>query len=305
MKRRSRNGLIPLLLVLQGCGSSLAAQTVVGAPTPCQDAYQLLQNGTYYPPSQNIGGMVAKCGVLGGAQMAIALSAARHETDQARFDALIDGMGKFLDRRVIDTALQITADAGASAAARVASIRVLWGALLLNGILPTYGDITTVDGNNRPVCNVISSGLGLYTVGTLPAYGYESGIIASLRVVANNAATAPEVQRAARCVAPSDAPAGTPRSLPTVGVTAIRLWYVCGNSWRVRNPNPAGFTLTYNVVGKNETGTIDVVAADPLANANEALYATFFGTAKKGTVELIYNSQVIQSKPNGNTACTQ
>lgn len=81
----------------------------------------------------------------------------------------------------------------------------------------------------------------------------------------------------------------------------IKLTYICGNSFRVRNTSPDTVTVRYDVYGTTETGPV-FLAGKP---AGAAYSETFFTTVRKGTVRIFLGTQLVQTKANGNTPqCT-
>jgi hypothetical protein len=86
---------------------------------------------------------------------------------------------------------------------------------------------------------------------------------------------------------------------PPLDIAGIRLTYICGNKFRVRNPNAAVVPVTWDVYNKNESGNLDL----PPKTAGQPYSETFFTTLNKGTVRLFYTGQLIQTKANGGAAC--
>lgn len=77
---------------------------------------------------------------------------------------------------------------------------------------------------------------------------------------------------------------------------SITLTYICGNTFRVRNTNPAAVTVTWDVYKQGETGTLTLQPKP----ANAPYSETYFTTLKKGTVRLFEGGALIQTKANGN-----
>ncbi len=85
----------------------------------------------------------------------------------------------------------------------------------------------------------------------------------------------------------------------TVTPSTLRLTYICGRTFRVRNPNDAAVTVTWDVFGTAETGTL-LLPARPLSGS---FSETLFETVATGTVRLFYNGVQSDVKANGGFAC--
>lgn len=90
-------------------------------------------------------------------------------------------------------------------------------------------------------------------------------------------------------------------TLTTTEIAGIRLTYMCGNTFRVRNPNDQEAIVTWDVYQKNESGSLTL----PPKPAGALHSETFFTTVNKGTVRLFYDGQLIQTKANGNKPACQ
>lgn len=80
---------------------------------------------------------------------------------------------------------------------------------------------------------------------------------------------------------------------------ALVLSYSCGNKFRVRNSGDIEVQVTYSVVGFSESGSVPVLGPA----SGQTFRDSFFATKNAGSVQLIYNGQVIQTKENLGTAC--
>ena len=102
------------------------------------------------------------------------------------------------------------------------------------------------------------------------------------------------------CAQPlSTAPDDGPMLAPVAA--DIKLPYICGNAFRLRNNSSDTITVRYDVYGTSETGLV-FLAGKPAG----ALYSeTYFTTTNKGTVRVFLGTQLVQTKANGNKpACT-
>ena len=82
-------------------------------------------------------------------------------------------------------------------------------------------------------------------------------------------------------------------------VSGIRLTYICGNKFRVRNPSGVTVPVSWDVYQKNETGSLTL----PPRATGQLYSETFFTTVNKGTVRLFHEGQLIQTKANGGAVC--
>ena len=86
---------------------------------------------------------------------------------------------------------------------------------------------------------------------------------------------------------------------PTITPSTIRLTYICGTRFRVRNPNDAVITVTWDVAGTTESGTLQL----PARPLNASFSETFVTTVAVGTVRLFYHGAQVDVKANGGFTC--
>jgi hypothetical protein len=88
----------------------------------------------------------------------------------------------------------------------------------------------------------------------------------------------------------------------TITTSGMILTYICGNRFRVRNPNDALVPVTWDVAGAGESGALSLPAR-PLGSGFSEI---FFETVATGTVRLFYEGSQIQVKANGgfNPTCS-
>lgn len=86
---------------------------------------------------------------------------------------------------------------------------------------------------------------------------------------------------------------------PPLDIAGIRLTYICGNKFRVRNPNGTAVPVSWDVYNKNEAGTLTL----PPKVTGQPYSESFFTTVNKGTVRLFHTGQLIQTKANGGAVC--
>lgn len=99
--------------------------------------------------------------------------------------------------------------------------------------------------------------------------------------------------------AQTDANPSVPCSPITIAPSSLRLTYICGRTFRIRNPNDAVVTVTWDVFGTPESGSLTLPARPLSANVSE----TFFETIAIGTVRLSYNGSQSDVKANGGSVC--
>jgi hypothetical protein len=80
----------------------------------------------------------------------------------------------------------------------------------------------------------------------------------------------------------------------------IKLYYLCGNTFRVTNANLVDVAVVWKVKGTTEQGSLTL----PKSPGGDPGYSeTKFTTQQRGTVDLYYSGRKIETKPNGGTAC--
>lgn len=87
--------------------------------------------------------------------------------------------------------------------------------------------------------------------------------------------------------------------LTPVQADSIRLTYMCGTRFRVRNPTMSEASVTWDVYGTSTRGALVLPPRPPDAAHSE----TFFETGTVGTVRLFYAGRLVQTKANGNKVC--
>jgi hypothetical protein len=84
-----------------------------------------------------------------------------------------------------------------------------------------------------------------------------------------------------------------------VDVAGIRLTYVCGNTFRIRNLNYVPVTVRYEVAGTTEAGTLTLTGL----SSDDGPAHTPLTTTAMGTVRLLYRGRVIQTVANRGGVC--
>lgn len=85
-----------------------------------------------------------------------------------------------------------------------------------------------------------------------------------------------------------------------VDFAGITLTYVCGNRFRIRNPNAIPLWVSWGMVGKSPKGDLTVPARTGTTQFGEV---TFDATVK-GSVRLLYEGTALATAANAEVACT-
>ena len=98
------------------------------------------------------------------------------------------------------------------------------------------------------------------------------------------------------CQQQPTAPRRVVRDLTPSEIAGISLAYICGNTFRVRNPNAEEVVVTWHVLQSEERDSLTL----PPAPGGQQYSETYFTTMHTGSVRLFYNGQQIQQESNGN-----
>lgn len=85
-----------------------------------------------------------------------------------------------------------------------------------------------------------------------------------------------------------------------VDVAAIRLTYVCGNTFRIRNSNYVPVTVRYAVAGTSEGASLELPGR---SSDDGPIPETSLTTTATGTVRLLHDGSAIQTAGNAGTVC--
>ncbi len=229
------------------------------------------------------------CGDVGetAAVQALQSSAVYAETDSTRVRVFFN---LFYARRTTAffNALQaVVLNSGTSAAFRRQAIRAYGGLYL-----PGYDfdpPPPTADGISCGVSRLVITAAG--PVSNLPS-NFLTQMVTTMSAVASNAGNAADSRYQAQC--------WTQRlqmDIPPVA-SKIQLAYVCGQRFLITNSNTAPVLIAADVIPPNATEGIEHAAFTVQPGA-----AFTFATLKRGTVRISFNGSVVQTKPNGGTAC--
>lgn len=236
-------------------------------------------------------GRIARCGSLGETAVADAIAAAGSETDTL-YLALLMGAGLHLRSVLIFDASRVLAnDTAASVAARVMAMGVML-AQIAPGLTFSL---------HRPFHEMVTVPSGSWCwprTDTNARYSSEVSAPSTARIrdaadvltnVSKMSGALPVLRDYARCGRISL----EPQVPQLIDPKALLLTYVCGNLYRVDNSSGSWVLVFYRVVETTETRPLNV---GPEAVA--------FETNATGTVELLYNGQVVGQAVNSRTRCS-
>ncbi len=159
---------------------------------------------------------------------------------------------------------------------------------------PTRGTLngTRVEASGM---STLTSATGAYTLAGVPA-----GLTSVVVTTAPSGCTLPSSTTATVATGgTATANVTVSCAAPTITPSTLRLTYICGRRFRVRNPNDAVVTVTWDVFGTTEIGSLQLSARPLQGSFSE----TFFETVAVGTVRLFYQGNQVDVKANGGFAC--
>ena len=243
------------------------------------------------PASDGWQGLSA-CGGTGGSAIGSAVLTAAGTNDSLALLNLWQVSRDIRDAAIFNAAISTAQNSSASAEARV----IAWLIALAQhepgyDRRPTVAWGTLVMSPPPSDCGLRPDGapVEFVSAGALPANYLTT--LASATEAAYKGTTAPQpVKTIARCVREliSDmAPVRVPNS-------ALKLTYMCGNRFRVRNTGTEWIDVSWDVYNTADRGDLSVGPG-----ADE-----FFTTEVKGTTRLFYFGALVQTKANGGTVCS-
>jgi hypothetical protein len=285
----SRSFCLFALGILPATFSALVAQGAPGTPpsaTECADAAAALSAGGRLQSAWNL---LPSCGTSGASALAAAVSATTSEADTSYLRDLYGVAASIKDPAILAAAGTVVSDPGATQAARVTAILLLvaqfdnaimarfsvpWGALLTG----SYADCPFAVATR-------------YYAGRRQLQADSSQRVASALDQARNDGSAPGAVRALAQCARTVLRGAIPI---TVSSALIRLTYVCGNRFRVRNSSGEWITVAFDVYQTTDKGELTIGPGADL----------LFTTREKGTVRLFYGGALVQTKENGASVCS-
>lgn len=294
MMRSMTRTLLLILALIGGPAVSLHAQGLGAPPTPaqCEAWTRSLAAGGQEALDALTYGSISDCPETGGPALSTAVRSARAVEDTTYLSRLAGQAARFRDPAVFDAALTLFADRNASPRARVMSLMVLAGQL---GSSMDVQEMTPPEVFTRPVTVRVGCGFGV-AAGSLTSVDHglpanherrAARVIDAIRHAHGEPALVQNLARCSRTLISSEIP-------PQVDVSKIRLDYVCGNTFRIQNHTPEYLMLSYTVAGTGE-------AADVTARSGGGW--THFNTDTAGTVQLIYDGEVVATVANTGKSC--
>ncbi|MEW5928679.1 MAG: hypothetical protein AB1941_14520 [Gemmatimonadota bacterium] len=281
------------LVLLAGSAVALDAQGLAPPPSTeqCQTWTQDLSAGGARALDALTYGWIGGCPTLAAPALAGAIRNARTAQDTMYLGRLAGQAANVRDPQVLDAALALAGDRTASDRARVMAVLVLLGQ---RGSGLTVGDmpLPALFTERLPatgICGFHVATGGAEIVNPLPDDHVRriAQVLDGIRYQNGESALLRNLARCART--------GTLTEVPLqVDVSKIRLDYVCGNTFRIQNHTPEFLILSYTVAGTGE-------AEDVTARSGGGW--THFNTDTAGTVQLIYDGQVVTTAANTGKSC--
>lgn len=252
------------------------------SPEECSEAIRALRSAQVPELGADPWWIATRCGAEGGQALAELVGRFATESDTARLRTLETVLTDIEDASVFGAVLRVAADPSATPRARVFALMTL---------LSIHSPLTYVaDRTNFPLSGPLrcqSSGLG----GPLPMKGaplppdYRQQAHRVAKAVEQDASAPAQVRGAARCLRQH-------LLVREVDPQKIRLTYVCGRKFQIRNDNPDGAWLNYEVEHSSEEGELEVPSG-----------ALDFVADEPGTLRLFYEGQLVATEPNRGSTC--
>ena len=207
-------------------------------------------------------------------------------TDTAELEVLVSASSTVRDQRIYDGSLSALIG-GYPTLVRLAALRVFasYGDRTLRPRFmdlrrPPRPGITSLSVDSRPDTEN----------GAVPLNGNIRGAIVAALEPIKDSDPDPDVAYGAKLIW---------KELYHVDYDGIRLAYVCGNKFRVRNPNPVSVSVRYQVSGTNEADDL-LLPPRPTGQPHGEFILT---TDSEGTVRLYDENRLLRSEANGGTTC--
>lgn len=272
------------------------AQKAAGKPSvdECAAATSAVRGSARETPGAPAWWTAARCGPAGASALAGILSALVQETDAERI-ATVEGVLRTVrDGYLFAAERQLASTGWASGPARALALRLMLAehnpAIIVMSVAPTLDAV-------QP-CHTQSVALPPQTQGAPLPGDYLAQAAQTARAIVSDVGAPYEARATARCVGGVfDAFVPVP-----IQPASLQLAYVCGNTFRVHNPNGDWADVTYAVEGTDDTGDLSV---PPQGDAT-------FLTDASGSTQLYYNEghdaplgTLVQTVANAGTACAQ
>lgn len=281
-----------VLGLLQGIVSSAVGQQAVGvlAPSPaeCKAAAQVLA-ATPSAPEADGDWIIATACPEGGQYIADVIRTSIASMDSVLSRRIVSASAALLDGRLAVAARTVAADWGAASLPRATALTAL--TVQWRRGLSVPPELLFGNGPEDPVCVLGDGALGGPYVGQSVPTSLAEDIQTIAAQILANASSPLKLRRVAQCMF-RIANAVEP---PAFAASGVKLTYLCQTRFRVRNTNFASATLTYDVYGTQERGSVTVTRATPSEPQRDVVVMT----TNVGTVRLFYNGTLIQTKGNG------
>lgn len=235
--------------------------------------------------------VLSSCGAIGVTALSSALRAARQDQDLEYLEALSRTVAGIKGPELLLASAEVATDAAASTPARGTALLALV-AQYDNGIQPSlkipFGTVVTGDATR---CPLTAAGTAGYASRATLQADSSARVASALDVVRKSASAPAGLRTLAQCARDM-----LREPIPIrVAPQSIKLTYICGNRYRVRNTSDEWVGVSFDVYQTPERGELTV---GPGAEV-------FFTTLLNGTVRLHYGGALIQTKANGRTTCPQ
>jgi hypothetical protein len=254
----------------------------------CREAIAALKART--PPAPGPGSsawwVAPSCGAKGGRALASAATSLATSADTAVLRDAELALGDIRDAAIFQSAKALSTNASATSAARIMALRVLLAQLSGGFHLPTPVSMTP-EGRRCAPRHLLARDAS-YRGASLPPDFAQQAFMAAKQVATSNAST--EVRLVAQCVQEIYS-AFVP---PDVDPSLLRLTYLCGNKFRVRNANPDWADVRYEVANTDDDGEYEVPPDGEIT----------IETGSTGLTLLYYDDKVVQKARNRRVACT-
>lgn len=293
MKRRLTDylrdsGIVPLIITLVSLPTSMRAQSyaTTATTTECNSAIAALKAKT--PPipgaTDNAWWTATRCGASGGSALAAAMTKLGASADTSSLGYAELALGNIRDAAIFQNAKLLTTSTSATNAARIMALRVLLAQHSGGLYLPRPIRLTT---DGRRCQSGVLPRDAVYAGASLPADYAQQAFVAAKQVAGSTAAS--DVRLVARCVQELFA-AVVPAD---VNASLLRLTYVCGNKFRIQNPNPSWADVRYDVANTDDSGEYEMPPSGDIV----------IETVARGTTRLWFGGQLVQSVANTATTC--
>jgi hypothetical protein len=290
--------VLSLVLSLTLASSALLRAQNTWAPSAedCAEATQTLTSGSLaqvdsQAKARNI---IGGCGAAGAQAYATGMS--RRRTAPLSPELTRYFLAPGVDTAIMRSALALATDPGASTPVRGLSLRTLLS-YVGGWIMISYEELTSA--SEGDACSTIG---GMREMAGTPLSATQiDAVKAAVAPLERSASEPAEVRSAASCVMNAwRRIRGLPgQPIATISPSTLQITYLCGNRFRIRN------TAVYPVdvqwrLGEGTLELLHVMPADPTTGYGD----TILDAGGAGTVQLLFDSDVIGSATNSGVVCS-